>query len=77
MVMMMLTFGKHYPSVLFTLYCFLSANTFYGKASENTTLVDGDFDTYVEDNNIPPYISVEFQTIFELRQVDLTLELGR
>lgn len=77
MVMMMLTLGKHYPSVLFTLYCFLSANTFYGKASENTTLLDGDFDTFVEDNNIPSNIRVEFQTIFLFRQVDVTLELGR
>lgn len=56
---------------------FLSANTFYGKASNNTTLVDGDFDTYVEDNNIPPYVRLEFQTSLELRQVDVTLELGR
>ncbi|XP_052685705.1 uncharacterized protein LOC128165327 [Crassostrea angulata] len=51
-------------------------NTIYGKASTNTALLDGDFDTYVEDNNIPPYIRVEFQTFFKLSQVDVTLELA-
>ncbi|XP_052685714.1 uncharacterized protein LOC128165338 [Crassostrea angulata] len=54
----------------------LKTNTFYGKSYKNTTLLEGDFNTYVEDNNIPPSVCVEFQTFFELRQVDATLEFA-